>query len=63
MRKRNLFLTTGACLATLTLTLTASTASADPSGAPPFRALAGVGGETTQHVMNALSNIIMIPPA
>lgn len=56
MRKRSLLLTTGVCLATLTLTV--DSAGADPTGAPQFRQLAGVGAETTQGVMNALSDII-----
>ncbi|GAC1441168.1 MAG: substrate-binding domain-containing protein [Mycobacteriales bacterium] len=33
-------------------------ASADPSGAPTFRALAGVGSDTTQDVLNGLSNVV-----
>jgi ABC-type phosphate transport system substrate-binding protein len=40
--------------------VTTSTASADPQGAPQYRALAGVGSDTTTPVMNALSNDITI---
>jgi hypothetical protein len=56
MRKRTLFLSAGACLATLTLTM--GTAIADPTGPPTFRELVGVGAQTTQGVMNDMSNII-----
>ena len=54
MRKRSLLLAAGVCMATLTLTI--GTAMADPNGTPTFRQLAGVGAETTQGVMNALSD-------
>ena len=40
--------------------LGASSAQADPSGAPTFRQLAGVGSDVTGPVMNALSNTITI---
>ena len=56
MRKRNLLLAAGACLAATALTV--GTAVADPNGPPAFRALAGVGAQTTQGVMNLLSDII-----
>jgi ABC-type phosphate transport system substrate-binding protein len=36
----------------------AGPAQADPSGPPTFRQLAGVGSDTTQGVMNGLSNVI-----
>ncbi|MFC8451528.1 hypothetical protein [Kitasatospora sp. NPDC057223] len=36
------------------------TAQADPSGAPVYRPLAGVGSDTTQGVMNALANDITV---
>ena len=38
----------------------ADSAQADPSGAPQYRPLAGVGSDTTTPVMNALSNDITI---
>ncbi|MFC1403802.1 MULTISPECIES: substrate-binding domain-containing protein [Streptacidiphilus] len=38
----------------------AGTAQADPSGTPTYRQLAGVGSDTTQGVMNAMSNAITI---
>ena len=34
------------------------TASAEPNGAPQFRALSGVGSDTTQEVVNGLSDVI-----
>ncbi len=37
-----------------------STASADPTGTPTFRPLAGVGSDTTQDVMNGLSNVVLV---
>jgi hypothetical protein len=56
MRKRNLLLAVGACVAATALTV--GTAVADPNGPPTFRALAGVGAQTTQGVMNLLSDMI-----
>lgn len=56
MRKRNLFLVAGACLATFTLTV--GSAVADPVNPAGPRELAGVGAETTQGLFNALSDII-----
>jgi hypothetical protein len=38
---------------------TSAPAQADPVGAPTFRALAGVGSDTTERVMNALSEVIV----
>ena len=35
-------------------------AQADPNGAPTFRELAGMGSDTTQNVMNALSEVVTI---
>jgi hypothetical protein len=40
--------------------LGASAAQADPTGAPTFRQLAGVGSDTTTPIMNALSNLVTI---
>lgn len=56
MRKRSFVLAAGACLATAALTV--GTAVADPSGPPPFRPLAGTGAQTTQGVMNGMSEVI-----
>jgi hypothetical protein len=56
MRKRTLFLAAGAGLAALSLTV--GSALADPNGPPTFRQLAGVGAQTTQGIMNVLSDII-----
>jgi hypothetical protein len=47
----------GACLASLSLAV--GSAMADPSGAPTFRALAGSGSDTTQGVLNGLSDVIV----
>ncbi|GIF25132.1 ABC-type phosphate transport system substrate-binding protein [Actinoplanes tereljensis] len=41
------------------LAFTASPASADPSGTPTFRVLAGVGSDTTEGVMNGLSQVVV----
>ncbi|GAA2650013.1 hypothetical protein [Paractinoplanes durhamensis] len=41
------------------LAFTASPASADPSGTPTYRDLAGVGSDTTEGVMNGLSQVIL----
>jgi hypothetical protein len=38
---------------------TSAPAQADPVGTPTFRALAGVGSDTTQAVMNAMSEVIL----
>lgn len=48
----------GACLAAAGLAST--TALADPTGPPPFRELAGVGSDTTEHVVNGLSEAVTI---
>ena len=58
MRKRNLFLAAGACLATLTLTV--GSAVADPIGPPTFRQLAGTGADGPQGLMNGMSDAITI---
>ena len=58
MRKRNFLLVAGACLATLSLTV--GSAMADPSGAPTPRDLNGTGSDTTQGVLNALSDVVTI---
>ena len=42
------------------LAFTASPASADPSGTPTYRTLAGVGSDTTEGVMNGLSQVVTI---
>lgn len=57
MRKKSLLLAVGACLATLALTV--GSAMADPNGAPTFRQLVGVGSDTTQGVLNGLSDVIL----
>lgn len=42
------------------LAVSAGTASADPTGAPTLRNLAGVGSDTTYNVMNGLSEVVTI---
>lgn len=37
----------------------AQVATAEPNGAPTFRALAGVGSDTTQEVVNGLSDVVL----
>jgi hypothetical protein len=54
MRKRSFLLIAGACLATLSLTI--GSAMADPSNPAGPRDLAGTGSDTTQGVMNGLSD-------
>lgn len=54
MRKRSLLLVAGACLATLSLTV--SSALADPLNPTGPRELPGVGSDTTQDVMNGYGN-------
>lgn len=61
MRKRKLLLAAGACLATLCVTV--GSAMADPlppftATSPQYRALAGVGAETTQGLFDQLADII-----
>lgn len=60
MRKRKILLIAGACLASFSLAVGA--AVADPSSIP--RNVNGTGSDTTQGVMNALSNVVSIasPP-
>lgn len=57
MRTRKLFVAGAAALAVLTLTV--GSAIADPNGAPTFRQLAGTGSDTTQGVLNGLSDVIV----
>ncbi len=44
----------------LGLGLAGSPASAEPNGTPQYRALAGVGSDTTENVMNGLSDVITV---
>jgi ABC-type phosphate transport system substrate-binding protein len=48
----------GTALGLAALLATATPASADPSGAPQYRALAGAGSDTTQDVMNGLADAV-----
>jgi len=41
------------------LALTATPANADPVGSPTYRQLVGVGSDTTQGVMNGLSDVVL----
>jgi ABC-type phosphate transport system substrate-binding protein len=58
VRKKRLLLAVGAMLAVAGLAT--GTASADPTGQPPFRALAGTGSDTTEGVMNGLSDVVTV---
>lgn len=58
MRKGRFVLAAGALLAAAMLTT--GTAGADPSGTPTYRDLAGTGSDTTQDVMNGLSNDVLV---
>lgn len=49
-----------ACLGIAAAALSASPAVADPNGSPTYRALAGVGSDTTENVMNGLSEVVVI---
>jgi ABC-type phosphate transport system substrate-binding protein len=57
MRKRTLF---AAAAIASSLAVVAPMAQADPVGPPTFRDLAGVGSDTTQDVLNALSDVVTI---
>lgn len=58
MRMKRLVLAVGACLAAAGLA--GGTAAADPVGTPQFRDLSGVGSDTTQDVLNGLSEVVTI---
>ncbi|MGW2931919.1 substrate-binding domain-containing protein [Streptomyces sp. NPDC001156] len=60
MNKRMAAVTAVGIAGLLTGAISAQQASADPSGTPTYRQLAGVGSDTTQDVMNGLSNAITI---
>lgn len=57
MRKRTLLAATAMLSSLAVIT---PMAQADPSGPPQFRDLAGVGSDTTQDVVNALSDVVTI---
>lgn len=56
MRKKKLLVIAGACLAALSLTV--GSAMADPTNPAGPRDLAGTGSDTTQGVMNGLSDVV-----
>jgi hypothetical protein len=58
VRKKKFLLAVGAVLAAAALA--SGTASADPTGTPQYRPLAGVGSDTTEHVMNGLSEAVTV---
>jgi hypothetical protein len=58
VRRKRLLWAAGACLAITPLLGTS--ALADPTGAPTYRELAGVGSDTTQDVMNGLADVVTI---
>ncbi|MGH3886487.1 MAG: substrate-binding domain-containing protein [Pseudonocardiaceae bacterium] len=57
MKRKRFILAAGACLAAMSL-ITPS-AIAEPTGPPTFRALAGTGSDTTQDVLNGLSEVVL----
>ncbi|MBV1855252.1 hypothetical protein KUA19_34495 [Catellatospora sp. NEAU-YM18] len=58
MQKKALLALTGAGVAVV-LMLASAPAQADPTGTPTYRALVGVGSDTTQGVMNGLSEVVV----
>lgn len=60
MKKKALSLTAVGVGIGLAVAFTAAPASADPVGAPTFRALAGMGSDTTFEVMNGLNEVVVI---
>ena len=50
----------GVGAASLVLAATLPTAQADPVGPPTYRALAGMGSDTTMDLMNALSEVVTV---
>jgi ABC-type phosphate transport system substrate-binding protein len=50
----------GVGAASLVLAATLPTAQADPVGPPEYRALAGMGSDTTMDLMNALSEVVTV---
>lgn len=57
MNKRRFLLAVGAGFAAVALAT--GSAGADPNGAPTYRALVGVGSDTTQGIMNGLSDVVV----
>ncbi len=60
MKKKALSLTAVGVGIGLAVAFTAAPASADPTGAPTFRALAGMGSDTTFEVMNGLNEVVEV---
>lgn len=60
MKKKAFGLTAAAVGIGLAVALTAGPAAADPSGAPAFRPLAGMGSDTTMGVMQGLSDSVLV---
>lgn len=60
MKKKVVGLTAAAAGVGLVMALSATPAFADPSGAPAFRALAGMGSDTTENVMQGLSDVVQV---
>ena len=58
--KQKLFTVATACVGLAAVALAGSPALADPIGTPTFRALAGVGSDTTQDILNGLSEVVTI---
>jgi hypothetical protein len=60
MKKKLLGVTAAVAGVGLTLAMTAAPAWADPTGAPTYRPLAGMGSDTTFEVMNDLSDVVQV---
>ncbi|WP_433830260.1 hypothetical protein ACQP2E_10380 [Actinoplanes sp. CA-015351] len=58
MRNKRILAAVGAGLVAA-LVVAGSPAQADPSGTPTYRQLAGVGSDTTEGVMNGLSDVVL----
>lgn len=57
MKTKRFLLMVGVSLSAISLAV--GSANADPTGTPTFRVLAGVGSDTTQGVLNGLSNVVV----
>lgn len=58
--KRNLLTVAVASLGLAAVALSASPAVADPLGTPTYRNLAGAGSDTTQDILNGLSEVVTV---
>lgn len=58
MQNKRFLAAAGAALVAV-LAVTSTPAQADPAGDPPYRQLAGVGSDTTEGVLNGLSEVVL----